>query len=329
MHLICRAKKFDSLHAELVSKLLSSTGGAPIICQKNDEGQTFLHVAAARLNCRVLAQCLTVVPGLVTRIVELDSSGQTPLFILARHLQCLGGVPTVPTAPSRDEVRAASKPVGGAEVALEVEDEVSGKLVRIKCTASILKGSTWATDLRDGSCLKVDPACCRSACAVRAAVLFLDGQPLSLSDGRMLWQLLSFTVQYRLPGDLRRASIFGLLRSLEDPINAPVLPMLIRGALAAGLDVEQRRYVLFKMLTTPDALVSAGHSDDGLQRQAKVVQAVLSEMEHQIRHMKSRSDNAHHRDEGVEASTRRTPRALDVPLRGPEMRQGISRLQPG
>ncbi|CAE7903158.1 unnamed protein product [Symbiodinium microadriaticum] len=145
----------------------------------------------------------------------------------------------------------------------------------------------------------------------------------------MLWQLLSFTVQYRLPGDLRRASIFGLLRSLEDPINAPVLPMLIRGALAAGLDVEQRRYVLFKMLTTPDALVSAGHSDDGLQRQAKVVQAVLSEMEHQIRHMKSRSDNAHHRDEGVEASTRRTPRALDVPLRGPEMRQGISRLQPG
>ena len=39
----------------------------------------------------------------------------------ARHLQCLGGVPTVPTAPSRDEVRAASKPVGGAEVALEVE----------------------------------------------------------------------------------------------------------------------------------------------------------------------------------------------------------------
>ncbi|CAE7526807.1 unnamed protein product [Symbiodinium microadriaticum] len=55
MHLICRAKKFDSLHAELVSKLLSSTGGAPIICQKNDEGQTFLHVAAARLNCRVLA----------------------------------------------------------------------------------------------------------------------------------------------------------------------------------------------------------------------------------------------------------------------------------
>ena len=27
-----------------------------------------------------------------------------------------------------------------------------------------------------------------------------------------------------------------------------------------------------------------------------------------------------------QASRRRTPRALDVPLRGPEMRQGISRL---
>jgi len=325
MHVICRAKKFDSLHAELVSKLLRSIGEAPIISQKNDAGQTFLHVAAARLNCRVLAQCLTIVPNLVTGVVELDSAGQTPLSILARHLECLGGVP--PT-PSHDEVRAASKPVGGAEVALEVEDEVSGKLVRITCKASILKGSTWATDLREGCCLKVDSACCRSACAVRAAMLFLDGQPLALSDGRTLWQLLSFTVQYRLPGDLRRASISSLLRSLEDPINAPVLPMLIRGAQAAGLCEEQRRYVLFKMLTTPDALASAGHSNHGLQRQAKVVQAVLSEMEHQIRQMKSRSANVHHPDEGVDANTRRTPRALDVPLRGPEMRQAVSRLQP-
>ena len=71
----------------------------------------------------------------------------------------------------------------------------------------------------------------------------------------------------------------------------------------------------------PPSVPQTGHSNHGLQRQAKagssrvrfyqgsskragedfclqVVQAVLSEMEHQIRQMKSRSANVHHPDEG-------------------------------
>ncbi|CAJ1358488.1 unnamed protein product [Effrenium voratum] len=255
LHSICRSKKFDRKAFELFSQLLRAVP-AELRCHRNGSGQSFLHVAAARLNTQILAASLTDFPALAPLFAQQDSAGASPMSILAKHLAARGR----PQPPCTEQNKAfeAHTP-SGAEVEVEVEDEVSGK-VCLRFKESVLRLSQRCSEeMRTQSAkVKVDPGVCRSARAVSEALNFLTGQPLTLSESRELWQLLSFSVRYRLPRELRQHASAALLDRLKDKESAAVLPMLVRGGQAAGLTAPERRYVLYCMLTSPEALASAG-----------------------------------------------------------------------
>lgn len=90
--------------------------------------------------------------------------------------------------------------------------------------------------------------------------------------------------------------------------------MLLRGAKACGLSSAERRYVLYCLLTTPEALLSAGHSQNGAARQAKVLQVALAELETFTR--PSRTGDVH-------SAPRGPCRAVDVPLEGTDRKSVV------
>ncbi|CAL1164796.1 unnamed protein product [Cladocopium goreaui] len=247
---------------------------------------------------------------------QKDSSGQTPMSILAKHLLSRGPKPSRPAA-----VEVPAPDTAGEEVTLEVEDEVQGKVVRFSCRSSLLQLSQrFSQELRaqpdrQPQTLKVAPDCCRSARVLQEAFALLSGSVSDVSmDGRELWQLLSFCVQYGLP-ELKAWASNRLLHCIHDDANAAVLPMLLRGAKACGLSSAERRYVLYCLLTTPEALLSAGHSQNGAARQAKVLQVALAELETFTR--PSRTGDVH-------SAPRGPCRAVDVPLEGTKLRSAYA-----
>ncbi|CAJ1390847.1 unnamed protein product [Effrenium voratum] len=316
LHSICRSKKFDRKAFELFSQLLRAVP-AELRCHRNGSGQSFLHVAAARLNTQILAASLTDFPALAPLFAQQDSAGASPMSILAKHLAARGR----PQPPCTEQNKAfeAHTP-SGAEVEVEVEDEVSGK-VCLRFKESVLRLSQRCSEeMRTQSAkVKVDPGVCRSARAVSEALNFLTGQPLTLSESRELWQLLSFSVRYRLPRELRQHASAALLDRLKDKESAAVLPMLVRGGQAAGLTAPERRYVLYCMLTSPEALASAGHSEGGLQRQSKVLLAALAELSSKPAPGAGGAGGA---SGGAGVSS---GRAMDVPLNGMKLRSEYER----
>lgn len=322
LHALSRLKKFDHSGAELFTLLLRASGPASLR-QRNSSGQTFLHAAAGRLNGRILAQALTEAPELAPLFVQKDAAGHSPMSILAKHVFPRG-------AGAWHEELPALKAHGasGSDVNLEVEDEATGRMESLSCKSSVLRLSPrFSEELRvqtSAATLKVAPECCRSARVVTEVLAMLQsGEPSVELDGRELWQFLSFCVQYQLPADLKHWASERLLRCLKEGAgNAAVVPMLLRGARACGLTMPQRRYVLHCMLTIPEALTSAGHSEKGVQRQAKVLLAALAELEC----LKPHGHHEHRAAPGTLGECGTKPkRAMDVALEGQRLRSEGSR----
>eukprot|EP00434_Breviolum_minutum_P013439 symbB.v1.2.011846.t1/scaffold801.1/size161289/2 len=193
-------------------------------------------------------------------VAQKDLKGQTPMSLLAKHLTSRGGVPQLPEPVAKPQLPMA--PMGSETTTVDVEDEATNKVMSLIFKTSLLQLSQrFKMELRaKPDKLKVAPECCRSARVVQEVFTLLssDSNQQRPLDGRELWQLLSFCVQYQLPTELKSYASDRVLRCIQDETNIAVLPMLLRGAQACGLTSSQRRYVLHCMLTSPAALASAG-----------------------------------------------------------------------
>ena len=286
LHYLAGCKRFDHHCAELVNLMLSK---APL--QKSLDGQSFLHAAAARRNCRILAQALDVDPKLAEHFADEDVEGNSVLSLLCKHVK--KDVWTLRQIELKKHVAA-----GAGEVHVELQDE-SGP-VRVAVRRSVL-------DLLGLELKQVAPSCCRSARVLQEIFKALEHGQLVDLDARELWQVVSFCVHYgphEALTDLKLKALNRLLKGLqEEPM---VVPMLLRGGRLCGLDHSQRRHVLRCFLSMPEALSSARHSEKGLERQVKILKCALNEVEALAERPKE--------------PRRAGARAVDVVLEGSRMR---------
>merc|ERR1712099_60182 len=75
-----------------------------------------------------------------------------------------------------------------------------------------------------------------------------------------------------------------LLRCLERPENNVVIHVFLRAVETCGLSFEERRYLVYRFLRSPEALHAAG--DDG--RRVRTVKVALNELESILNEMKKR-----------------------------------------
>eukprot|EP00930_Biecheleria_cincta_P044107 TRINITY_DN30267_c0_g1_i1.p1 TRINITY_DN30267_c0_g1~~TRINITY_DN30267_c0_g1_i1.p1 ORF type:complete len:861 (+),score=174.46 TRINITY_DN30267_c0_g1_i1:160-2583(+) len=341
MHVVCALKHFDQQAAELFTNLLSACRKLPVLRATNASGQSFLHIAASRLNFWVLVQTLSSVPELADFFFLKDHSRRSPASLLAKHLRarCCGGArPSCPVLlqgdPGSQPFEENDNVIANPDVELEVQDESAARPMRLMSRRQELSAASkrWDEELRllssseagtEGKLLlQVDPGCCRSFRALRAALDFVRAgtPPTSLEgDGRALWQLLSLCIKYQLPELLRRHACSALLRSLGSVENLAVLPLLMRGARASGLRQQERCYVLHCLLTQPEALASADHDKSGHQRKAKTLLAALAELEQLVAGSTSEKGAVTGAGEAMVGGPRtQQPRAAE----GAQLRQG-------
>lgn len=298
LHLLCGSQRFDARSAELFKNLLTAMPQKMRV-HLNKSGQTFLHAAAARLNSWVLVQTLSRDPSLVGLCSQCDASGYTPLNLLARHLRERTRMPREPPAafPARSGQAAErgqsnklrpSQPGGprpsAADVELEIEDESKGHLHIWAHRAVLAQTSArWQKELKGqqdsaAAKLQIDSRCCDSALVVSEALHFLytaDIKGQLGSNGRLLWQLLCLCVRYALPSTLRRYATAALIKSLEQPNNVVVIPVLLKAATSVGLSTAELRYVVHQLLCHPEAMAAAG---DDVKR-AQAVKFAVEELE--------------------------------------------------
>ncbi|CAL1164801.1 unnamed protein product [Cladocopium goreaui] len=83
LHLLARSKKYDDTCAALFAKVLAAA--SEILSHCNDAGQSFLHCAAGRLNCRILAQAVSECPQLAPLFVPWSS------WVIGQNVICSRG----------------------------------------------------------------------------------------------------------------------------------------------------------------------------------------------------------------------------------------------
>lgn len=295
LHYVAGCKKFDHHCAELVNLMLTK---APL--QKSLDGQSFLHAAAARRNCRLLAQALDVDPKLAEHFADEDAQGNSVLSLLGKHVR-----KEVWTS-SEIELKKHHLTEAG-EVDLEVQDESGPVTVAVRRSLLDFLGQKKLK--------RVEASCCRSARVLSEIFAALEHGQLVDLDGRELWQVVSFCVYYGPHDaltDLKLMALNRLLARLKE--ESVVVPMLLRGGRLCGLEPVQRRHVLRCFLSNSEALSSANHSEKGLERQVKVLKCALNELEALEMPEKSSGPDLARvvRSNGA--------RAVDVPLEGVRMR---------
>lgn len=309
LHLACSTPKaFDAHWAELFKQLLAYAP-SETLARANEQGQNFLHIAAARLNLWVLSHVAAARPSAAWLCTQRDKAGWSPLALLARHLCKRHGAPAPPAAPQMParlerwdrpaetllggNARAAAAPVSFADVEVEVWDDATQQRVRLQAHRVMLAAASpkWHDQLRrQGSTqpavLRVDNRYCRSAAVMREALhCAYDGDLLrraSALDSQFLWQLLCVLVGCGFAEALRHDATVALLRGLDyrEPRCAQVLAPLLRSMHSLRLSTEHRRYALYCLLCSNRLGYSTEESQGGAAAAAgETLRHVVAELE--------------------------------------------------
>lgn len=300
LHLCLYLTEFRGPAAEVFSTVFAS----PEVRRErvNENGQTFLHVAAARLNFWVLRLVLSRAPELVGVFCAKDKDGMSPTDTLMRRVGALSGAlpdrPSVqalgpearlpswsPLASFRPRVRRtmgfeAAPPF--ADLMLEVEDmSAEGGVARAAVHRVVVAvGSRrlhqHIRELPAGATFRLDPLCCHSGEVLDAVVSFLySGEVGDLpQDAFLLWQLVCLCTQYALPAPLAEYARTALVSVIDEPRHAPVAPVLMQAADKVGLTAEERGFVARAVLRFPAASAGTEGPPGGKARPQALLAAI-------------------------------------------------------
>lgn len=267
----------------------------------NHNGQTFLHIAAVRMNFWVMQHVMSCAASVLHLFHVRDSAGLTPLEILLRRLTEVGAVPPRPSLAPMPKSQMpnwmglarfaptlqAGKPMPFIDLKVEVEEpSMEGGKWSVDVHRVVLGAASPALDahirkLSSGEPLRIDPKCCRSSKVLMFVVQFLYGTEAICDfskDAFLLWQLFCTSAQYALPAALKKFAKSALLSSIAEPEFGPVVRALLQSADKVGLQAEEAGYVACQFLGSPDSLAACG-SDDG---QLKALAAALREVERSV-----------------------------------------------
>jgi len=298
LHLASGLKPFTSQAEGLFAMLFERMPEAFQIHQ-NQRRQTFIHIAAARLNFYVLKYA--AMRGLGTLFTGPDGAGWTPQALLDYHLseRNIGNeLPAVDGCqfrlPPWCSLGALQPPSLGtppqfSDMVVDVRDKLRGR-VELHAHRVILAGCsrTWhrilsgrrsrgPSTMATPAVLSLDPAYCSSADVALFAVRFLYTGNLDCSfksDSSLLMQLVRLCSSCRLPAPLCVWASNALLRCLDDPGSD-----LQAGALMAEADnfglAPAARCFLARRLFASDAAVRAVPERD----RDRVIEAALGALE--------------------------------------------------
>lgn len=303
LHLCMYFNDFSASAADLFRHVFA--GGSSSSSQAprdlvNQNGQTFLSIAAARLNFWALRFVLTQAPSCV-RIFR-KPGGQMPLEVFLRRVRETSGpfVTPGPEPPAPTEAQLPSwcqfgqqAPRSGAanpafaDLVVEVEDpKAEGGIARIAAHRVIVgscsgKLHEQIRKLPEGEALRLDALCCRSEEVLIALMTFLYTGEIRLGfreDAFLLWQLLCLCVQYSLPQVLTAYVRTALVSALRQPRFAAVVPVLLQAADKVGLTKTEAAFIAGMLAGSPQALDSL----DGEARQAQALLAAVVAIEKHV-----------------------------------------------
>lgn len=284
---------------------------------RNVKGQSFVHIAAGRLNFRVLAYAAS--RGLASLFSMADCSGLTPRGLLEMHLaakdignklpQINLGASTRSLMPPWCTYNAFQPPGAGAtppfsDVTIELQDvatesEAQG-VAHLHAHKVILAASSvvWHEELiyqqrqapNTRHILKIDPKiCCNTDVAIFALRYLYTGDAECCSfrtDVEKIMQLLRLCVQYRLPPLLRAWAMNTIVRCLDGSGDFRLVPTLLLEADILGLTHEIRHYLARQLLCSDSAWEAAEDVADDTEapqaarsRRAAVLDLALAELE--------------------------------------------------
>jgi len=270
----------------------------------NQHGQTFVHIAAARLNFWVLHFVLSNAPETAALFQHKDAAGDTPLDVLLRRVREVGGAPVAQPAPQLPPpearlpawTRLASclgKPGAAAappfaDLVLEVEDRgAPGGVARLWAHRVVVAANSAVLHaqirrLLPGKPLRLDPHCCKSSEVVKVLLGYLYSGELACTfskDAFLLWQLLCLCTHYRLPAPLAFFTRAALVHSLGTPRHAPVVPALLQAADNVGLTPEEAFFTACIFLGSPQAAQAVDSEGKGTERHSQALLAALAKVE--------------------------------------------------
>lgn len=263
--------------------------------QQNRDGQTFFHVAAARLNFWVIRFALSWSPEIASLLWSCDPKGQSPFEVILQRIQAPMSAPGLsPLHASQpawlDFSKYAPSGVAAAfaDVELQVEDVAAeGGVFSVMAHRAVL-GACSGT-LHDmllvaegGRPIRIDPLCCRCKRVLVFALRFVYHANLSCDfadDGFLLWQLLCLCVRYGFPQPLTRYARSTLLRTLSDKKYASITPVLLQACDEVGLSSEEVCFVACAILRSPEAALHHGHGKEAQDQRTDVLLAALAEVE--------------------------------------------------
>eukprot|EP00930_Biecheleria_cincta_P068182 TRINITY_DN5537_c0_g3_i1.p1 TRINITY_DN5537_c0_g3~~TRINITY_DN5537_c0_g3_i1.p1 ORF type:complete len:708 (-),score=106.31 TRINITY_DN5537_c0_g3_i1:150-2273(-) len=274
---------------------MNATDHKVLWCQENQDGRTFFHEAADRLNFWVLRFALSWSPEIASLLWACDSKGQCPLEVLLRRVQA----PMFPPGPPRlqashpawmDFSKYAPSSVASAfaDVELQVEDVAAedgiSSVMAHRAVLGACSGTLHDMLLRAeaGRPFLIDPMCCRSKRVLACALDFVYHANLSCDfadNGFLLWQLLCLCVHYGLPPPLTKYARSTLLQTLSDQKFASILPVLLQACHEVGLSSEEVCFVSCAILRSPEAALPDGHGKEAQDQRTQVLLAALAEVE--------------------------------------------------
>eukprot|EP00927_Polykrikos_kofoidii_P038897 TRINITY_DN33342_c0_g1_i1.p1 TRINITY_DN33342_c0_g1~~TRINITY_DN33342_c0_g1_i1.p1 ORF type:complete len:987 (-),score=197.07 TRINITY_DN33342_c0_g1_i1:30-2933(-) len=307
LHLSLYPQQFEETAAEVFRTIFVGVQGYSQADRelKNQSGQTFVHVAANRLNFWVLRLVLSQAPELSTLFQQRDSQGHTPLEYIKRRAGEVVGASLLSPPPAPEPLQAFLPPWAAqlakyaptassglspgdeepppfADLVVEVEDtRAKGGVAKLPAHRIVVGSCSGALHglmrkLPSGAPVRLDPICCRSAEVAAAVLRFMYGGDFACSfaeDGFLMWQLLCLCTRYMFPEALTRFARTGLLHLIGEPRHATVLPALVQAADKVGLSPSEGIFAACTLLQSQEAL----DSTDG--KQAKVLLATLREIE--------------------------------------------------
>lgn len=305
LHLCLYLSDFSTSAAEVFRSVFRA-GESPQAPRElaNQHGQTFVHIAAARLNFWVLRFILSNSPDTAVLFQRRDSMGHTPLEILLRRFREITGFKLTRPAPlapppseklppwselrryvPRSSGSAATLPF--ADLIVEVEDRASEDgVARVQAHRVVLAANSGIfhkklQSLPIGKPLHLDPLCCRSVEVLLVVLSFLYSGELACAfqeDAFLLWQLLCLCTQYALPAPLAVYARTALLHSLGSARHAPVVPVLLQAADKVGLTSDEGLYAACVLLSSAQAVPGAS----GNEAQAQALLSALAEVERSV-----------------------------------------------
>jgi len=278
LHLISSFQPFPP-QAEGLFAVLFERMPEAMRLHRNLRGQSFVHVAAGRLNFPVMRFAAS--SGLMSLFSVADGSGWTPRTLLEQHLS--GLKINVPNSTSRGRSMpewctfSALQPPGMgksppfADAVLQVFDKEKGQVWlhthRVILAASspvwhgmlrknAQEGFRTGAEQKEPQVLAVDPSTCDVAEVANFALRYLytgDYETCSFrDDASKLLQLFRLCKRCSLPPPLTDWASHALLSRLEEGSQSGLVPLLLLEAKSLELSRDARR-LLSRQLLCNDA----------------------------------------------------------------------------